>query len=252
MVLKTSNLKPGDMIKVKAPDAMANNPKQFREFKVMAVLKQGIWGEKFNENGGVNIYTTEKIFKDLTSQNKQPHMIMIEVKGGQDTKLLKERLQDYVQRYPDMIYNDYDEQMKQYFQSNFIISIFVYGFFCIIALIGCVNIINTISTNIILRTRELSILKAVGMTQNGIKKLICLESIFYGIIACVLGTIIGCALSFILYKLFYGAIAIEWNIPWKYMMLGVVGTMIVTLLSGYLPLKRINNTIIVENIREEQ
>ncbi len=252
MVLKTSNLRPGDMIKIKVPGTATDDSNGFREFKVMAVLKQGIWGEKFNENGGINIYTTEKIYKDLTSKNKQPHMILIEVKSGQDTKLLKERLQDYVQRYPDMLSNDYDEQMKEYFQSNIIISIFVYGFFCIIALIGCVNIINTISTNIILRTRELSILKAIGMTQNGIKKLICLESILYGVIACILGTVIGCVLSFTLYKLFYGAIAIEWNMPWKYMAIGIVGTMLVTLLAGYIPLKRINNAIIVENIREEQ
>jgi len=256
MVLKTSNLKVGDMIRVKIPDSQEGSTvdalEEYKNYKVMAILEQGIWGEKFNENGGINIYTTEKIYKELTSPNKHPHMIMIETKNGMETNLLKKHLENFVQKNPDIVFNDYDEAMKEYYQSNIIISIFVYGFFIIIALIGCVNIINTISTNIILRTRELSILKAVGMTQKGIKKLICLESIFYGITACILGSVLGCILSFSLYKLFYGAIAVEWNMPWKYMFMAVAGTLIVTLLSGYLPLKRINNSIIIQNIREEQ
>ncbi|MFD2877246.1 FtsX-like permease family protein [Paenibacillus rhizoplanae] len=45
-------------------------------------------------------------------------------------------------------------------------SIILYGFIGVIVLIAFLNIVNTVSTNLILRTKEFAVLKAIGMTQK--------------------------------------------------------------------------------------
>lgn len=126
------------------------------------------------------------------------------------------------------------------------------GFVTVIALISCINIINTISTNILLRKREISMIKAVGMTQSSIKRMIALEGVLYGIYAAIIGGIIGTGLSYILYKLVIGLSDFAWTIPWNHILVASIGGIIIALLSGIYPLKRINEGIIVENMRVEE
>ena len=58
-----------------------------------------------------------------------------------------------------------------------VMKIFVYGFIVVISLVSVTNIINTISTNINLRKREFAIIKSIGVTPQGFKKMIYMESI---------------------------------------------------------------------------
>ena len=61
-----------------------------------------------------------------------------------------------------------------------IIQIFSYGFIILISLISVANVFNTISSNVLLRRQEFAMLKSVGITPKGFRKMICLESFFYG------------------------------------------------------------------------
>lgn len=252
-VSTTTNLKPGDMIKLKVKDSKTDKLDEYKEFKITAVLKQGIWMETFNQDNQVNIYTSKQMYDKFSSEKSMQKMdrILVKLKKDANSTEVKKYLNNLVETHPENTLTDSEEERKNVENSWLAMEIFIYGFVSIIALIGFVNVQNTISTNIILRTRELSILKAVGMTGNGIKKLVCLESVFYGLMAIAIGNVIGCGLSRLLYKSLAGAMEIEWTIPWKYIIMATSGTILVTLLSGILPLKRINDSVIVENIRKE-
>ena len=52
-----------------------------------------------------------------------------------------------------------------------LISIFLYGFIAVITLIGVTNIFNTITTNMILRSKEFANLKSIGMTTKEFNKM---------------------------------------------------------------------------------
>lgn len=62
----------------------------------------------------------------------------------------------------------------------FVLQVFIYGFIALITLITAANIINTISTSIALRQKEFAMLQSVGITPAGFRRMICLESLFYG------------------------------------------------------------------------
>ncbi|AUJ88429.1 MULTISPECIES: FtsX-like permease family protein [Paenibacillus] len=66
--------------------------------------------------------------------------------------------------------------------------------------------------NVILRTKEFAVLKALGMTQRNVKKMILLEGVFYGLYAAVYGSILGTVLSYGIHRLFKGAVDVGWTI----------------------------------------
>lgn len=132
---------------------------------------------------------------------------------------------------------------------NITISIFLYGFIGVIALIGCLNIVNTISANLILRTKEFAMLRAVGMTRGAIKKMIMLEGIFYGLLAAFYGGIAGTLLYYGLFRILSNIEMIEWAIPWKNTLISASGALAAALISSLLPMRRISSGVIVEDIR---
>ena len=181
-----------------------------------------------------------------------PAKTWVKMKDKSDTAQAKSYLMNLVEQHPDWELNDFDEWAKNQQSSTLVICILFYGFITVIALIGALNIINTISTNILLRTRELSVLKAVGMTRRGLGLLVYLESIYYSILAALYGGLAGTALSWLLFKTGSMARDMAWTVPWNHIFIALAGASVICLVSGYVPLKRINNGVIIENIRKEQ
>ena len=83
----------------------------------------------------------------------------------------------------------------------FVLQVFVYGFITLITMITVANIINTISTSIALRRKEFAMLKSVGATQKGFYKMVCLESLFYGLNALIVSVPLSLLISFGLNKM---------------------------------------------------
>jgi putative ABC transport system permease protein len=131
------------------------------------------------------------------------------------------------------------------------LQILIYGFVIVVSLISCVNIINTLTTNIILRKREFAALKSIGLTQKGLKKMIILEGLLYGIVGSIYGSIIGCGLSYLMYSGFGGLREFSWPIPWNAMAIAGAASLIIGYISVLSPLARIRKENLIEAIREE-
>ena len=250
--------KPGDEIKFSEniyENHKNNKDLNLVDLKVMGVLDKGILNEEYHYNGGIKIIVTEKVFEDIVEQigtQSEYQNYYIKMKEDGNKENIIKYLDSLVEKNTGFDYVDYEQLAKDNRAATIVMSIFLYGFVTVIALISCINIINTISTNILLRKREISMIKAVGMTQSSIKRMIALEGVLYGIYAAIIGGIIGTGLSYILYKLVIGLSDFAWAIPWNHILVASIGGMIIALLSGIYPLKRINEGIIVENMRVEE
>jgi len=233
----------------------------YKELTVLGVLEKGILDMEYNLNGSINIITTEAVLENLLKTNDETFNaaevgrygtnIYIEMAENGNIEVVRSYLDELEEVVPGLNYIDYAESAKENRVASIIVSIFLYGFVAIITLISSINIINTISTNIILRTKEIAMIKAVGMTQSGIKRMVALESLFYGIYAAIFGGIIGTGLSYILFNILMNIREFQWIIPWKNIITACIGAAIIALLSGAYPLKRINDKIIVESMRTE-
>jgi len=80
-------------------------------------------------------------------------------------------------------------------QITTVFSVFAYGFITLISLICIANLFNTISTSFALRRREFAMLKSIGMTPEVFRRMIRMESLMYGIKACIFGLPISIAMT---------------------------------------------------------
>ncbi len=76
----------------------------------------------------------------------------------------------------------------------------MYGFTILLTLIAIANIVNTISTAVHMRRQEFAMFRSVGMEQTGIKKMLLLETILYGLRALAIGIPVSILLSFLMYQ----------------------------------------------------
>ena len=89
----------------------------------------------------------------------------------------------------------------------------------VLALIGILNLINTLVSSIISRRLELAMLEAVGMTKSVQRKIIKLEGLIYGGLAAICGIVLSTLFSVLLVK---GIGAEMWFYTYRFTLIPVV------------------------------
>lgn len=131
-------------------------------------------------------------------------------------------------------------------------AIFVYGFLAVIALISVFNIINSIALSVNSRKKQYGLMRAIGMVDKQIGKMIFAETLTYSLTGCVVGCIIGIPLNKLIFNTMVTA---HWGDSWSFptvSLLIIVALIIATsLLAVKAPFKRIKNMSIVDNISDQ-
>ena len=149
----------------------------------------------------------------------------------------------------------YIENVKELIQTQrnlkIVINIFLYGFIGLISAIGIANIFNTISTNIHLRKREFAMLKSIGMTQKGFKKMLDLECIFYGTKALLFGLPIGILVCYLLNRGFGNAIEFAFSLPCSSIIISIVSVYLVVFITMLYSSSKMKKENIIDTLRDE-
>ena len=132
-----------------------------------------------------------------------------------------------------------------------LVSIFLYGFITVITLIGVTNIFNTITTNMILRSKEFANLKSIGMTTKEFNKMIRLESILYGLKSLLIGIPIGLIGSYCIYQAFKNSVDFGYIVPWVSIIISIIFVFIIVGATMKYSLNKINKQNIIETIRQD-
>lgn len=132
-----------------------------------------------------------------------------------------------------------------------LISVFLYGFIIVISLIGITNIFNTITTNMELRQREFATLKSIGMTRREFRRMVWLESIFYGIKSLLIGIPIGIVLSVCFYKAFSSGMELPYELPYSGILISILAVFLLLFATTQYSMNKINQKNIVETIQNE-
>jgi putative ABC transport system permease protein len=130
-------------------------------------------------------------------------------------------------------------------------NLFFYGFLTLITLIGVTNMVNTLDTNIKLRRREIAMLKSVGLTPGGLLRMLCYESLFYGLTALLYGLPLGIALSVFIYYQFDGVSTFAFTLPWGAILACIAGILTIVFATMMVSGATIRNDNIVDTIKAE-
>lgn len=143
---------------------------------------------------------------------------------------------------------DYEQSRSMYL----LFSVFLYGFIIVIALIGITNIFNTITTNMELRTWEFAMLKSIGMTRKEFRRMVCLESVFYGIKSLGIGIIIGVLISICFYQAFVqGSMEMAYHLPYESILISILAVILLLIIIMSYSMAKINGKNIIEAIQTE-
>lgn len=146
---------------------------------------------------------------------------------------------------------NYEKSSEESHRFALLISIFLYGFIVVITLIGVTNIFNTISTNMILRSKEFANLKSIGMTSKEFNRMIRLESILYGLKSLFIGIPIGLLGSYFIYNAFANSLDFGFIFPTQAVLISIVFVFIIVWLTMKYSLNKINKQNIIDIIRND-
>ncbi|MBU3144665.1 ABC transporter permease [Clostridium sp. CF012] len=223
-----------------------------QKVKVMAILEKDPFKFRGSSNG-LRIITTEEVGKKLIDvKDIQPVNLSIILKDIKNEDVAKLAIEAAIKSNSSSlkIINNIDNNRKEV-SSLLRVKILLYGFVLVVSLIGSVNIVNTLTTNIILRKREFATLKSIGLTQKGLKKMIVLEGLLYGIEGAIYGSIIGCGASFLPYKAMGGFREMGWVVPWEAIGIAGAASILISYVSVLSPLSRIKKENLIEAVRED-
>ena len=128
----------------------------------------------------------------------------------------------------------------------------VYGFLSIIVAITIFHIMNTISMGVSARTRQYGVMRAIGMSNQQLTRMISAEAASYAISGVILGCIFGLLFHWFLYSsLITRTFGNPWSVPWLELCLIIGVILATTVLAVRGPARRLHAMSIVENISSQ-
>ena len=132
-----------------------------------------------------------------------------------------------------------------------IIRVFAYGFIVLISLIAAANVFNTISTNISLRRREFAMLKSVGMTQKGFRRMMNCECLLYGSKALLLGLPVSCGITYLIYRAITTAYETSFHLPWAAIGIAVLSVFLVVFATMMYAMRKVKKDNPIDALKNE-
>ncbi len=134
---------------------------------------------------------------------------------------------------------------------NTIMQVFSYGFIVMISIVSAANVFNTVFTNINLRRREFAMLKTVGMTQKGFKKMMNYECLLYGSRALLLGLPVSIGITYLIYRSVTSGFAIDFHLPWSSMAIAAISVFIVVFSTMMYSIAKMKKDNPIETLKNE-
>ncbi|MFG2999007.1 FtsX-like permease family protein [Streptomyces sp. NPDC048340] len=157
---------------------------------------------------------------------------------GGDVAALRERLETALAGYPQVqVRNqaDYKELIRGQIS---VMLMLVYGLLALAIIIAVLGVVNTLALSVVERTREIGLLRAVGLSRAQLRRMIHLESVVIAVFGAVLGLGLGLVWGLAMQQVLelQGMTALE--IPWPVMGAVVAGSVVVGLAAAVLPALR--------------
>ena len=157
-------------------------------------------------------------------QKTEDVLLMINLKPGSDKKAALADVNQILKNFPQLnanISGVYRDSLLQVTNSAFII---FYGMAVLILIPAVLGLLNTLTINILERTREIGIVRAVGSSKTQIRRIVTAEALLLGLFGASAGVLTGIAMS---YGFIMAFSAIGWDMPYSFPFAGIVAAIIV-------------------------
>lgn len=214
--------------------------------EIAGMLKYNPFSEDGRTNGKITLITSGETFMRITGISNYS-LIMIQTK--------KDATDGNVEAIHKVVSDAYtfsDIRDQRTTRTYMAFLMFVYGFLAIITLVTVLNIMNNISMSVSARMKQYGIMRAVGMDEHQITRMIAVEAFTYAFSGCA----VGCAVGLLISKLLYDNLITAhfsyatWSVPTVPLTIILLLVFTATIVAVYTPSKRIRNMAITNTINE--
>ncbi len=260
LIAPMAKLKVGDEIlisDVEYSDGQENfNSKELKKVKVAAIMDVQPFSD-LDYQGVLNVIGSKNTVKNIIEGNQQQmknfRVTDMGIKINDESYLDKidKSLKKIENTNAGIGYYNKIESAKSEKAYKLQMGILLMGFIIVITLISAVNIVNTVTTNILLRNKEIAALKAIGMTRKQVRKMITFEGVLFGLYGGIIGSVAGTILAYILYNPMSNIRDFKFTLPWNSIVISIVAVIIMGYVSALIPLRRLSKQNIIDSIRGE-
>ena len=208
---------------------------------VVGAFSQGIFSDD------VTIIAPETLFRRVAGeQNYNMIGVQLDRTASDETVLALAAFSS-----DQIVVQDLRESNRQDRGTYYAARIVLYGFLSIIGGISLLNIVNSISMSVSARMKQYGILRAIGMDDAQLKRMISAEAGTYAVSGLVVGIALGLVLNRMLYtRLITHYFGAAWQVPWGCLAVIVAVVLAAVVLAVYTPVRRILMQPITATISE--
>ncbi|MER5483083.1 FtsX-like permease family protein [Streptomyces sp. NPDC002812] len=180
----------------------------------------------------------------------RPFMVLATAKDGQDDAAyaaVKSTLAEYPQ-YQVLNQTDYKQALKD--QVGQLLNV-VYALLALAIIVAVLGVVNTLALSVVERTREIGLMRAIGLSRRQLRRMIRLESVVIALFGALLGLGLGMGWGATAHQL----LALEGmkilEIPWPTILGVFAGSALVGLLAALVPAFRAGRMNVLNAIASE-
>ena len=128
------------------------------------------------------------------------NFLYVNVEEAAELPVVKPRIDGILADYPNVTLMDQAEFKDQQRASVNQLLFLIYALLALAILIAVLGIINTLALAVIERTREIGLLRAVGMSRRQLRRMVRLESVVIALYGAVLGLVLGVGFGVLLQR----------------------------------------------------
>jgi putative ABC transport system permease protein len=238
---KDHKVKLGDTIPVEFPGG------QRTELKVGALTDQA-GSDGFGMQGGLflGIAAVEKYVP-----GGQDSALYVNATSGTGADQLRKRLDTTLEPYPQVQVRDLADYKKLVHDQIAVLLYLVYALLGLAIVIAVLGVVNTLALSVVERTREIGLLRAIGLARRQLRRMIRLESV----VIAVFGAVLGLALGLVWGVCTQQVLALQGMnalaVPWATIVEVVVGSAVVGVVAALLPALRASRMNVLAAIAHE-
>ncbi|WP_406010243.1 ABC transporter permease [Streptomyces sp. NBC_00637] len=234
-------VRPGSVLPVEFPGGRTTS------LTVGALTDQDT-GDGFGMQGGlfVGIATVEKYVP-----GGQDSALYVNAASGTSGEQLRPRLEKTLDAYPQVQARDQADYKKLVHDQIAVLLYLVYALLGLAIVIAVLGVVNTLALSVVERTREIGLLRAIGLGRRQLRRMIRLESVVIAVFGAVLGLALGLVWGVCIQQVLELQGMKAFAVPWGTIVAVVVGSAVVGVVAALLPALRASRMNVLAAIAHE-
>ena len=187
---------------------------------------------------------------DRIVDQKRVSSVLVKTDGGASVPAVQKRVSQAISGFPEARARSQEELKEENAdQVNQILGLF-YALLAMSVIISAFGIVNTLTLSIFERTRELGLLRAVGMTRRDVRRMVRYESVITALFGALLGLLLGLFFAFVVIQALEGE-GITFSLPIGQIVSLMVFAIVVGIVAAIFPARRASRLDVLRAISYE-